>query len=120
VLELINKKINDTLIHVEIVQESPKQFTTGPEYFYNYLIKAIQHSFRGSEVVPILLPASTDNSYFRASGCPVYGLNPMIMSQKQIQSIHNFDEFIDLEDIDKGIDVFENFLRLVLFPVTPG
>ena len=113
-IELIRKKINDSLLHISIVREGPPQFSTHPEFFYDLISGALQKTFAGSEVVPILFPASNDNSYFRAAGCPVYGLNPMIISRLQLKSIHNYNEYIDLEDIDKGIEVYESFLRSVL------
>lgn len=108
------------LLHISVMHEGPKQFTTQPEFFFDQLAKAIQKTFSGSEVVPILFPASNDNSYFRAEGCRVYGLNPMIVSPVQIKSIHNSNEYIDLEDIDKGIEVFGNFLRSVLMLSSPA
>jgi len=114
-IEFISKKINDPLLHISILHQRPKQSGTNPEFFFNQLAKSIQVVYEGAEVVPILFPASNDNFYFRSDECPVYGLNPMITSKLQIQSIHNYNEFIDLEDIDKGIEVFENFLRSVLF-----
>ena len=119
-MELLNKQIADKRIHIDVLQECPKQFSTSPELFYNHLAGAIQQTFPGSVVVPILLPASTDNSYYRASGCPVYGLNPMILSKDQIASIHNYDEYIEVEAIEKGIQVFDTFLRSVLMPVNPA
>jgi carboxypeptidase PM20D1 len=118
-INFITRKINDTLIHISIVHEGPPQFTTQPEFFFAKLAKAIEHTFTNSEVVPILFPASNDNSYYRASGCPVYGLNPIIMSPLQIKSIHNNDEYIEVEKIDKGIEVLENFLRSVLVMSAP-
>jgi len=86
------------------------------------LENAIQHTYSGFEVVPVLFPASSDNIYYRNESCPVYGLNPMILSPQQIRAIHNNNEFIDLDDIDKGIEVFEKFLSSVLLNqvITPA
>ncbi|NWJ50261.1 MAG: M20/M25/M40 family metallo-hydrolase [Bacteroidetes bacterium] len=113
-INFINRKIKDTLLHVSIVQQGPNQITTQPEFFFEKLAKAIKQTYTNAEVVPILFPASNDNSYYRAAGCPVYGLNPIIMSPLQIKSIHNNDEYIELEKIDKGIEVLETFLRSIL------
>ncbi len=118
-IDFITQKVNDTLLHISIVQEGPEQFTTLPEFFFNKIAKAIHHSFTDAEVVPILFPASNDNSYYRATGCPVYGFNPMIMSPLQIKSIHNNNEYIELNKIDKGIEVLETFLRSVLILPDP-
>ena len=99
--------------------QGAKQYSTTPEFFYDELAKSIQKTFINSKVVPILFPASNDNSYFRTSDVPVYGLNPMILDPEQIKAIHNKIEYIDLDDIENGIKVFEDFLQSVLFPENP-
>ncbi len=114
-IEFITRKMNDSLLKISIIEDRTKTTSTQPEWFFTMLANAIQQTYADSEVVPILFPALNDNIYFRNDRCPVYGLNPMIMSPSQIQSIHNYNEFIDVEDIDKGIEVFEKFLGSVLF-----
>ena len=109
----VKKIINDSIIHISIERKGSPQYETIPESFYDELKEAIVKTFPNSVVSPILFPASSDNSYYRASGCPVYGLNPMIVSTGQIQAIHNYNEYIDLDDIENGINVFENFLESV-------
>jgi acetylornithine deacetylase/succinyl-diaminopimelate desuccinylase-like protein len=37
-----------------------------------------------------------------------------MLSSLQIKSIHKSNEFIDIEDIEHGINVFETFLRTVI------
>lgn len=115
ILAAVKKSIRDPNIQVNIERQGTVQYYTTPEYFYNELEKAIVQVFPNSQVVPILLPAGNDNSYFRKSGCPVYGLYPMIVSSKQLLSIHNSNEYLDLEDIDNGIKVFESFLQSVQY-----
>lgn len=110
----VKKILNDSVIHVSIERQGSPQYQTTPEFFFEELKKAIVQTFPGAKVAPILFPASSDNSYYRTSGCPVYGLNPMIVSARQIQAIHNTNEYIDLDDIETGIQVFENFLQSVL------
>jgi carboxypeptidase PM20D1 len=113
IIATVKKIINDTLIHVSIVHQGSIQYETKPDFFYDELKKAIVQIFPGAVVAPILFPASNDNSYFRASGCPVYGLFPMIISARQIKAIHNANEYLDLEDIENGIQVFLHFLKSV-------
>lgn len=116
IIETVKRIVKDPDIQISVVKQGARQYATTPEFFYDELAKSIQKIFPNARVVPILFPASNDNSYFRASGTPVYGLNPMILSTEQIRSIHNKDEYIDVEDIEKGTLVFENFLQSVLFP----
>ena len=118
-IKSVKKILKDSVFHVSIVAQGAKQYSTTPEFFYDELAKSIQKTFINSKVVPILFPASNDNSYFRTSDVPVYGLNPMILDPEQIKAIHNKNEYIDLDDIENGIKVFEDFLQSVLFPENP-
>lgn len=110
----LKKVINDSLIKVEILNKYNNQHSTKPDQYFDYLDAAIKNNFNSAEVVPMLFPASCDNSYYRKSGCPVYGLNPIIVSQDQLQAIHNSNEYIDFDDIAKGINVFCDFIGMVI------
>lgn len=113
IVATVKKRLNDSIIHISIVRKGALQYSTTPEFFFDELKNAIKQTFKSAEVCPIMFPASNDNSYYRATGCPVYGLNPMIVSSGQIKAIHNANEYIDLDDIENGIDVFTNFLQSV-------
>ncbi len=114
IISFIRDSARDSLMHISIIEQGPMPLTTEPEYYFNLMASALEEEFEGSNVVPMLLPASTDNSYFRATGVPVYGINPMIVSQDQLNAIHSYNEFIKLADIDRGIVVFTKFLNKVL------
>lgn len=110
----LKEVINDSLIKVEILNKFNYQYTTKPDQYFDYLVSALKNNFNSAEVVPMLFPASCDNSYYRRSGCPVYGLNPIIVSQDQLQAIHNSNEYIDFEDIANGINVFCDFIGMIM------
>lgn len=113
-LEDIRQVIDDSIIKIEVLNKFPQQYTTLPETCFELLSKAIENNFENADVVPMFFPASNDNSYFRRFGVPVYGLNPMIFSQQQLQAIHNNDEFIDFDDISNGINVFTDFIEMLM------
>lgn len=116
-IDIIYKTIADSFLNISIVKPSPFAYTSYPEIFFDKLSISIKKIFHNAEVIPMLLPASTDNSYYRTAGCPVYGLNPMIIETTQINSVHNYDEYIDIEDINNGILIFEDFLQALLKPI---
>jgi len=115
IIQEIHNRINDSLLEITILNSGCLSQTSYPEFYFEKLAASIKKVFTNAEVYPMLLPASTDNSYYR-DACPVYGINPMIISNHQLQSIHNYNEHIDIEDIEKGILVFEEFLNLLLLP----
>jgi carboxypeptidase PM20D1 len=115
----ISKTLNDTSIHIEVITKGPPALMTEPDVFFEALSGSIKTVFKDAEVVPVLFPATTDNNYFREQGCPVYGLNPFFMSLKQISTIHSANEYMDVEDVLQGIEVFKVFIGKML-GVTPS
>ncbi len=113
-IDFIKETIGDTLMNMTILERGPLALSSHPEYYFEKLSAAVKVEFKGAKVIPMLMPASTDNSFYRAAGVPVYGFNPMIVSGDQLKAIHNFNEFIKLTDIDRGILVFKNFLSSLL------
>lgn len=114
IINQIYSIINDSVVSIEVIDQGITAKGTIPEYFFNCLASAIKSEFKGADVIPMLLPASTDNNYYRSLGIPVYGINPMIVESKQLKAIHNINEYIKVVDIDKGIGVFTTFLEAIL------
>jgi len=110
----ISKTLNDTSIHIEVITKGPPALMTEPDVFFEALSGSIKTVFKDAEVVPVLFPATTDNNYFRERGCPVYGLNPYFMSLDQISTIHSANEFMDIRDVYRGIEVFKVFIGKML------
>jgi acetylornithine deacetylase/succinyl-diaminopimelate desuccinylase-like protein len=102
-------------IKISIIEESPgAEASDYNNKYYNYLKDATQEVYSGSEVVPLLFPATTDNNYFRKYGIPVYGFLPVIFSDEEINSVHNIDEKISINSLYKGIDVYNKLISRFL------
>ena len=114
IVDYIVSKINDTVVSIEVLHSGAFSRSTTPEKHFDVLSRVIKEEFEGAKVVPMLFPASTDNNYYRAHGIPVYGFNPMIVSSDQLKAIHSYDEYITLENINRGIRVFTNFIDEII------
>ncbi len=114
ITNFIATTIHDPEMIISVVSTGREGRTSYPEKYFTKMSDAIKREFKGAAVVPILFPASTDNSYFRRDGVPVYGIIPMIIEKEQLDGIHNHDEYIDLEDIETGIRVFSDFLKKLI------
>ena len=100
-------------VTVTVIAESP---SSDPSYITSYFTQmenAIKEVYPGSEVVPILFPASTDNNYFRQKGIPTYGIVPARLNAELLESVHNNNERICLKDLDKGIEVYKLMLKFI-------
>lgn len=55
-------------------------------------------------VVPTFVPGFTDSRYFRERGIPAYGIAPFALSGEDMRGIHNADERIPLDELDRGVE----------------
>lgn len=110
----IQELLNDSRIKIEIIDKGADSYLSVPEYFYEVMEKAIKTSYKKSKVAPMFLPSSSDNNYFRSKGIPVYGIIPIVLNKQQLNSIHNYNEHIQISNFLKGIDVFELFIEALI------
>ncbi|MES2386398.1 MAG: M20/M25/M40 family metallo-hydrolase [Bacteroidota bacterium] len=97
---------------VKVLDAGPVSEESSPNTdAYRILAASVKTVFPGSETIPILFPASTDNNYFRSKGIPVYGLTPVFLTREDAQSIHGSNERISLKGFRNGILLYESFLN---------
>lgn len=110
VIDFVAKSIKNPEVKIEPITKIVNCSGTEPEEFYDIMSTAIKMEYKDAEVIPLLFTASTDNNFYRSTGIPVYGISPMIVSDEQLNAIHSFDEFIKIEDLERGIKVFTTFI----------
>lgn len=107
----IREVLDNNDVRIEILQEDPKAEPTELGSGFVKITHALKTVYPGSGVVPILMPASNDNNYFRSVGIPTYGLLPVFMSMDHIESIHNTDERIPIDALEKGKEFYIQLLN---------
>ncbi len=110
-LRQIKRQMNSPKMEIRVINESPFAESTKPDKYFEALKASIQANYQGSYVVPVLFPATTDNSYFREKGIPTYGLIPSILNQEYIETVHGVNERISFEALNSGIRVYSGFLE---------
>jgi carboxypeptidase PM20D1 len=111
--KFIRKLRRTTLFRVEIdiVYQGPAAIQSPETIFFQKMCEAIKEVYPGAASVPILFPASTDNNFFRQKGIPVYGIIPSLLNQSLFESVHNQNERIGVNNLEKGIEVYYHFLK---------
>lgn len=105
----VEKNLGLSNLEIEIVQETPQANPSSTKGFYTVFEEAIKEVYPGSSVIPYLFPAHSDNNFFRRKGVPVYGLTPAFFERDLLESIHNENERISIENLEKGIEVYKCF-----------
>jgi len=113
-LRQLERIIDNGNVEFEIIYEEAQVPPTTRDNYYYAFADALHEVYPGSGVMPILAPASNDNNYFRAKGLPVYGILPVHISIEHLESIHNVDERLPIDALEKGIDVYISLLNQLL------
>ncbi len=104
-------RILDPRIKLTIVDESPTAEPTKLDEYYTNMKKAVQTVFPVAKVIPVLFPATTDNSYFRSVNVPAFGLLPFQLNKDMIESVHAANEKLPIKALNDGINVYVEFLK---------
>jgi carboxypeptidase PM20D1 len=110
----IRKILDNDDIHIRILHERERTPSTQPDGYYYYFKEALEAVYPGAGVIPILAPASNDNNYFRALGIPAYGILPVFIPAYLLETIHNVDERIPVDALEKGIAVYRELIGLII------
>lgn len=112
-IEKIKKWLNNDQIEIEILHEGLDAPATKPEKFYYLMEEALKEYYPSAAVISILSPASYDNTYFRAKGIPAYGMLPIFLNIDHLSSIHNVNERMPIDFLEKGVDVHRVLLSIL-------
>lgn len=104
-------RILDPRIKLTIIDESPTAEPSKLNTHYDNMKKAIIMIFPKAKVVPVLFPATTDNSYFRSVDIPTFGLLPFELSKDMIESVHASNEKLPVKALNDGINVYLEFFK---------
>jgi acetylornithine deacetylase/succinyl-diaminopimelate desuccinylase-like protein len=113
-IEEIRSVLDNSDVEIEVLQEDKMAAPSEIGECYSKMAKALLKVYPKSGVIPILMPASNDNNYFRALGIPSYGILPVFMGMEHLESIHNIDERIPIEALEKGTQVYVELLKQYL------
>lgn len=67
-------------------------------------------------VVPTFVPGFTDSRFFRERRIPAYGVTPFALSAEDMRGIHNPDERIPLDELDRGVERMRRAVALYASP----
>lgn len=104
-------RIVDPRIKITILDESPEAEPSKLDENYKKMKTAIQKVYPTANVIPLLFPATTDNSYFRNAEIPSFGVLPFELNKEMVESVHANNEKIPVKAIEQGINVYVELLK---------
>ncbi|HLF33337.1 MAG TPA: M20/M25/M40 family metallo-hydrolase, partial [Cyclobacteriaceae bacterium] len=113
-LSKIRKSASNENATVRIIHQSQDAGPSELKDHYYRLSESLKKAYPECEIIPILFPATTDNNYFRKYDIPTYGINPVCFDKEILKTIHNEDERISIDNLEKGIMVYYDILQSAL------
>ncbi len=113
-IEKISRLMGNNGVEIKILLEEPKIPPTKVDNYYYYMKEALDEVFPGAGVIPIMTPASNDNNYFREHGIPAYGILPIFVPVYLLETIHNVDERLPVDSLEKGIAVYRELINILI------
>lgn len=110
----IEKLLDDPRITIKEVSLAVDAKATNPDRYYDAMEEALLQVDPQALVIPMLFPATTDNSLFRSYNIPTYGVIPAVLDQSVIESVHNVDEKLPVAALENGIQVYHHLLMNLL------
>ncbi|KAA1419784.1 M20/M25/M40 family metallo-hydrolase [Mumia zhuanghuii] len=75
------------------------------------LSDTITATYPDAAVVPYVQNGATDSRHFAVHTDAVYRFSPFMMSREQRDSIHTANEYLRIEDLERGVAFFRTLLR---------
>jgi len=105
------QRVVGSRVEIEILHQSPTAMPSTLTPFFDNMCTAIKKVYPNAAAIPILFPATTDNNFFRNLGIPVYGVIPSVLNAELFETIHSTNERIGVDNLEKGIEVYFQFLK---------
>lgn len=109
----IMKMIDDSRVQVRLTTQSRPNESDFRTPYFKALEESILEVDPKAVVLPFLSPGATDNRFFREKGVLAYGIIPLLINLKDLESLHGKNERIPLKEIPKGEKILFNFVRKV-------
>ena len=84
--------------------------------FFNILSDELTREKQDALAMPFMTIGGTDSQFFQAKGVNTYGLIPVMVTEKDIQSIHGMDESLSVENLMMGTRIVYRTIKRVCGP----
>ncbi|MBC7695683.1 MAG: M20/M25/M40 family metallo-hydrolase [Burkholderiales bacterium] len=104
-------RIIDPRIKISIIDESPEAEPSKLNIHFEHMKASILTVFPKAHVIPLMFPATTDNSYFRSADIPSFGVLPFELNREMVESVHANNEKLPVVALEQGINVYVELLK---------
>lgn len=112
VQQQLQRAVGDPAIKVSVQDPTP---VLGPISYpvlpqvMTVVTQAVRQRFPGIEVIPVMIPASSDSRHFRNHGVPTYGVSPAFAKPGDVHA-HGYNERILASELPASLDFWHELL----------
>ena len=111
VIEHITAILADLPVTVEALGDAvPSKISDTNTESYALLLKTIEKHFGAITVIPALVTRGSDMMHYEKYAENIYRFTPVMMSQKQVNSIHGTNEYIKKEALGVAVEFYKSLL----------
>lgn len=111
VVEHIKAILADLPVDVEALGDmKPSKISETNTESYELIVKTIEKHFGAITVIPALVTRGSDMVHYENHAENIYRFSPIMMSQKQVESIHGTNEYIKKEALGVAVEFYKSLL----------
>jgi acetylornithine deacetylase/succinyl-diaminopimelate desuccinylase-like protein len=112
VQQQLQRVVADPAIEVSVQDPAPVlgpiSYPVQPQVM-TAVTQAVRQRFPGLEVIPVMIPASSDSRHFRNHGVPTYGVSPAFAKPGDVHA-HGYNERILASELPASLDFWHELL----------
>jgi acetylornithine deacetylase/succinyl-diaminopimelate desuccinylase-like protein len=110
----LERVVGDPRVRIELISDGKPNESPLDEDLMNAMRVVTGEHVPGSLVAPFMSSGATDSAPFRERGIPAYGVNPLILNEKELASMHGIDERVPVATFRQAVRMYyEIVLQLV-------
>ena len=78
---------------------------------FQLIQRILAHTHPGTITVPFLVNGSTDSKYYRELSDQILRFTPLVLTPKDVASIHGVNEKVSLENLNNGLRFYDQLFR---------
>ncbi|GCD90490.1 M20/M25/M40 family metallo-hydrolase [Nocardioides sp. LS1] len=113
VLDHVRRAISDDDVHIDVVEQNEPSPVSPMDDAFALLEETIGELFPDAFAAPYVMMAATDSRHFTEICERVYRFAPFRMTKAQRESIHSYDEHLDVEAFLDGVAWYQLLIERI-------
>jgi len=102
----LTRVVDDSRVTIELISNGVPNESPTDEALMTAVRAVTSRHVPGSLVAPIMSSGVTDSAFFRRRNIPAYGLNPLVITEAEMSSMHGIDERVPVAGFRDAVQMY--------------